>query len=169
MNQTSAIRAFVSFMMKFIARGLCAASVVDPVAREELAAFPEGFAFEMGVLPDGPSLRLRKQNGVLVPADGGKPDLAIRFKHLRHALVSFTFQESTAQSFASERMLLDGDIPHAMRMQRVLDRLLLLTLPQAIAVKALKRVPALPPREKALAVARLYAQMLPKPLARARG
>ena len=160
MNDTRAIRAFVGFMMKFIARGLCAASVVDPVARAELAAFPDGFAFEMGVLPDGPSLRLRKQNGVLVPADDAKPDLAIRFKHLRHALVSFTFQESTAQSFASERMLLDGDIPHAMRMQRVLDRLLVLTLPHSIATKALKRVPVIPVREKSVAVARLYAQMI---------
>jgi len=157
---TTTTRAFVGLMMKFIARGLCAASVVDPVAREELAAFADGFVFEMGVLPDGPSLRLRKENGVLVPADDAKPELAIRFKHLRHALVSFTFQESTAQSFASERMLLDGDIPNAMRMQRVLDRLLVLTLPRAIAEKALKRVPVIPPREKVAAVARLYARMV---------
>lgn len=159
-GETRAIRAYVSFMMKFIARGLCAASVVDPVVREELEPFPEGFTFEMGVLPDGPSLRLRKVNGVLADGDHGKPDLAIQFKHLRHALVSFTFKESVAQSFAAERMVLDGEIPHAMRMQRVLDRLLVLTLPTPIAAKALKRVPHIPPREKATAIARLYAQMI---------
>jgi hypothetical protein len=160
MNDTKAIRAYVSFMMKFIARALCAASAVDPIVREELDAFPEGFTFEMGVLPDGPSLRLKKQNGVLGDGDHGKPDLAIRFKHLRHALVSFTFQESVAQSFAAERMVLDGEIPHAMRMQRVLDRLLFLTLPEPIAKKALKRVPTVPVREKATAIARLFGQML---------
>lgn len=161
MNDTPAVRAYVAFMMKFVARGLCAASVVDPVVREELAELRDGIVFEMGVLPDGPRLRLRKENGVLVTApDDAKPDLAFRFKHLRHALVSFTFRESTAQSFASERMVLDGEIPHAMRIQRVLDRLLVLTLPRAIAEKALKRVPSLSRREKATARARLFAQML---------
>lgn len=160
LNDTAVLRAYVGFMMKFIARGLCAASVVDPVVREELEPFPDGFTFEMGVLPSGPSLRLRKQNGVLVDGDHGKPDLAIRFKHLRHALVSFTFRESVAQSFAAERMVLDGEIPHAMRMQRVLDRLLVLTLPHAIAEKALTRVPEIPRVEKTKAIARLYAQMM---------
>jgi hypothetical protein len=161
-DNTAAIRAYVGFMMRFIARGLCAASAVDPVAREELAEFPAGFTFEMSVLPDGPSLRVRKrEDGVLetIDPDESRPNLAIRFKHLRHALVTFTFRESTAREFADDRMVVDGDIAAAMRMQRVLDRLLVLTLPRSVAGKALKRVPSIPRREKIAAVARLYAQM----------
>lgn len=162
-DTTPAIRGYVAFMMAFIARGLCALSRVDDVARADVAGLPDGFTFEMGVLPDGPSLRLCKaEDGALVrqePSDA-RPELAIRFKHLRHAFVSFTFQESTARSFADDRMLVDGDPALAMRMQRVLDRLLFLTLPQAIAAKALKRMPAVGRLDKARAIARLTKEMV---------
>lgn len=160
---TPAIRAYVAFMMAFIARGLCAASRVDEVAKADVAGLPRGFTFEMGVLPNGPTLRLRRTDeGTLVEEEvtGERPELGIRFKHLRHALVSFTFQESTARSFADDRMLIDGDPALAMRMQRILDRLLFLTLPEAISVKALKRLPKVGALQKARDVARLTKEMV---------
>jgi len=160
---TPAIRAYVAFMMAFITRGLCAASRVDDVVRAEVSGLPEGFTFEMGVLPNGPSLRLRKaEDGTLVPdvIAGERPELGIRFKHLRHALVSFTFQESTARSLADDRMLVDGDPALAMRMQRILDRLLFLTLPEAIAANALKRLPKTTRLDKARAITRLMKEMV---------
>ncbi|MBI2388720.1 MAG: hypothetical protein HYV09_03800 [Deltaproteobacteria bacterium] len=158
-----AARAYVAFMMKFIARGLCAASRVDEVVRQELSPLPAGFTFEMSVLPAGPALRLRKRDdGTFVsgePADA-RPDLAIRFKHLRHAMASFTFQEPTARSFADDRMVVDGDPALAMRMQRMLDRLLVLTLPHRVAEKALLRVPDLKTVDKARAAGRLWKEMV---------
>lgn len=160
---TPAIRAYVSFMMAFIARGLCAASRVDDVVREEVEGLPPGFTFEMGVLPNGPTLRLRRTDeGTLVEetVSGERPELGIRFKHLRHAFVSFTFQESTARSFADDRMLVDGDPALAMRMQRILDRLLFLTLPELVAVKALKRLPTTTTLKKARDIARLTKEMV---------
>lgn len=162
-DEARAIRAYLAFMMGFIARGLAAASAVDPVAREELAPFPPGFTFEMGVLPDGPALRLRKgDDGALAPlAPGGpRPDLSIRWKHLRHAFATLTFAESAARSLADNRMIVDGDLASAMRMQRVLDRLLVLTLPAPIARRALKRLPAIRAPQKLADAARLYARMM---------
>jgi hypothetical protein len=162
MTTTPAIRAYVAFMMAFTARGLCAASRVDDVVRGEAAGLPAGFSFEMGALPNGPTIRLRRAaDGTFVeePAGGERPHLGIRFKHLRHAFVSLTFQESTSRSFADDRMLIDGDPVLAVRMQRILDRFLFLTLPALVAVKALKRMPDVGPLDKARAVARLGAEM----------
>lgn len=159
----TAARAYVAFMMKFIARGLCAASRVDEVVRDELAPLPAGFTFEMSVLPAGPALRLRRTESGTFEAlepSGDRPDLAIRFKHLRHAVASFTFQEPTARSFADDRMVVDGDPALAMRMQRMLDRLLVLTLPGPVAEKALLRVPALKTIDKARSAGRLWKEMV---------
>lgn len=160
---TTAIRAYVAFMMAFTGRGLAAASRVDDVVRAEIAGLPSGFTFEMGVLPSGPTLRLRRTDeGTFVeePVTGERPELGIRFKHLRHAFVSLTFQEPTSRSNADDRILIDGDPALAMRMQRILDRFLFLTLPEAIARKALQRLPDVGFLDKARAIARLTQEMV---------
>lgn len=157
--KSKAVRAYVAFMFAFLGRGLCAASEVDEVARAEIARFPEGWLFEMGVLPHGPSVRVRKRGGVFVldASSDERPSLAIRFKHLRHALAALAFREGTPLLFADERLVVDGDVAWAMRMQRVLDRLLVLTLPEPIAANVLLRVPRV--SHKARASARLLARM----------
>lgn len=156
-------RAFVALMIAFMGRALVAVSSTDDEVRGELEGFSEGFTFEMKVLPSGPSFRLRKSAGRFV-ADLGetrraRPTLAIQFKHLRHAARVLSFVESTPAAFANDRLVVDGDVALAMRMQRILDRMQSILLPHAIAARALKRAPELPLGVHAVAAARLYAMI----------
>ena len=104
----NAQKAYVATMMQIVGRGLAATSRVDAAVQAELAAFPAGYQICMTVHPSGPSFFLRMQDGgvaSLVSAPVGKPDLTIRFKHLSHAFLVFSFQEGTAQAFANDRMI----------------------------------------------------------------
>jgi hypothetical protein len=159
--------AFVSAMLAFMGRALLAVSTTDDEVRREIEGFPEGFTFEMKVLPSGPSFRLRKHEGRFVADEGGsRPMLAIQFKHLRHAARVVSFVESTPAAFANDRLVVDGDVAFAMRMQRILDRMQTILLPHAIAARALKDAPALPFRDHAIAAAKLYARIAGEALAR---
>jgi hypothetical protein len=155
-----ATRAFVTFMLSFMGRALLAVSATDAEARAEIEGFAEGFTFEMKVLPSGPAIRLRKQGGRFVAdAQPTRPTLAIQFKHLRHAARVLSFVESTPQAFANDRMVVDGDVALAMRMQRILDRMQSILLPHVVAARALKRAPVLPLAAHAKDAARLYGRM----------
>jgi hypothetical protein len=154
-------RAFVALMIAFMGRALVAVSSTDDDARGEIEGFPEGFTFEMKVLPSGPAFRLRKAEGRFVLDDGrARPTLAIQFKHLRHAARVLSFVESTPAAFANDRLVVDGDVAFAMRMQRILDRMQSILLPHAIAARALKRAPSLPLGGHAVAAARLYGKIV---------
>jgi hypothetical protein len=156
-------RAFVALMIAFMGRALVAVSSTDDEVRGEIEGFPEGFTFEMKVLPSGPAFRLRKLGGRFVSEPGGtrqaRPTLAIQFKHLRHAARVLSFVESTPAAFANDRLVIDGDVAFAMRMQRILDRMQSILLPHAIAARALKQAPELPLGGHAIAAARLYARI----------
>jgi len=129
---TAAARALVSAMLGFTARAFVTICRTDPVARAEFAGFPEGFVVEMTVLPSGPGFRLRKAGGAFVP-DGGaaRPTLSIRFKHLRHALRMVTLVDDVPACIANDRLVIDGDLGWAMRVQRINARMMAAMLPRA--------------------------------------
>lgn len=152
-------KAYVTTMMKVVGGGLAAASRVDDSVQKEFAALPEGFQVCMTVHPSGPSFYLRVgKNGVadVITAPTGKPDLTIRFKHLTHAFLVFSFQEGTAQAFANDRMIADGSVSHAIRLVRCLNKMETLILPRLVAERAVKRYDAIPLTEKLTKAARIY-------------
>ena len=119
-------KAYVATMMKIVGGGLAAASRVDADVQRNLAAFPAGYQICMTVFPSGPNFFLRMQeNGIadVIDAPVGKPDLTIRFKHMTHAFLVFSFQEGTAQAFANDRMVADGNVSHSIRLVRCLNRM----------------------------------------------
>jgi hypothetical protein len=69
----------------------------------------------------------------LISLEQEKPDLTITFKHLTHAFMVFSFQESTAQAFANDRMIADGDVSSAIRLVRCLNKMESLILPKVVA------------------------------------
>ncbi|RMF17924.1 MAG: hypothetical protein D6758_05355 [Gammaproteobacteria bacterium] len=163
--QYAAKRAYVTTMMEVVGRALAALTREDPVARETIERLPEGFRFAMTVMPDGPGLMLRKNaQGVFVyegaPRPGQKAELTILIKHIEHAFRMLTFQESTAQAFANDRMLVDGEIGYAVRLVRALNRLESIILPKLIAERAVKEVDDLPLTEKIQAATRVYGGVL---------
>lgn len=152
-------KAYVTTMMAIVGNGLAAASRVDDTVRRELSAFPAGYQVCMTVFPSGPSFHLRLDGngqGEVLAAPVGKPDLTIRFKHMAHAFLVFAFQEGTAQAFANDRMIADGNVSHAIRLVRCLNRMETLILPKFVAARAVKRYddPAL--LDKVGKAARIY-------------
>lgn len=137
-------RAYVSLMMDVIGRGLTSASQVDPEIHDETKGFPNGFVVRMTVFPNGPSFTAQAQaDGSLKLAQDykDKPDLTVMFKHLSHAFLVFSFQEGTARAFANDRMIADGDVGHAIRLVRCLNKMESLILPKLVAKMAVKEYP----------------------------
>ena len=137
-------QAYVKLMMDVIGRSLVMASQVDPEIQQEVAKFPLNFTLSMTVFPHGPAFIARvndEQQLELVSQMEVKPDLTITFKHLQHAFLVFSFQESTAQAFANDRMIADGDVAHAIRLVRCLNKLEALILPKMLASLAVKQYP----------------------------
>ncbi|HET8850762.1 MAG TPA: hypothetical protein VFM78_12880 [Marinobacter sp.] len=154
-------RNYVELMFQVMGRALQAISQVDETTRDETRVLPNGFLFEMRVMPNGPALIVEHVGDGQLHFHGDNAprpvDLSIQFKHMAHAFLVLSFQEKTAVAFANDRMLVDGDISFAVRMTRVLNRLESFILPKLIAQRAVKEYPTglhLP--EKLLNAARIY-------------
>jgi len=160
----TAQKAYVALMMDTIARALISASQVDGELKEEVSGFPADFILQMIVLPKGSSFTLQVQaDKSLKRLDNftGKPDLSVKFKHLTHAFLVFSFQESTSRAFANDRMIADGEVSYAIRLVRCLNKLEALILPKQVAKLAVKRYPAsLSLGEKASKAAKIYANVV---------
>ncbi|MBJ9985643.1 hypothetical protein IAE19_09340 [Acinetobacter sp. S40] len=135
---------YVKLMMDVIGRGLVMASQVDEEIQNEVAKFPAGFVLSMNVFPNGPAFVAEvtaDKKLQLITLEQGKPDLTVTFKHLTHAFMVFSFQESTAQAFANDRMIADGDVSSAIRLVRCLNKMESLILPKMVASLAVKQYP----------------------------
>lgn len=153
-------RAYVTLMMDVIGRGLVSTSFIDEEVHREISGFPTDFYIQMLVLPTGPSFTAKVIKGgylELVKDFDGKANLTVKFKHLSHAFLVFSFQEGTARAFANDRMVADGEVSHAIRLVRCLDKMEALILPKIVAQLAVKRYPTdLGLDEKMLKAARIY-------------
>lgn len=154
-------RFYVELMFQVMGRALQAVSEVDGDVKAEARSLPDGFLFEMMVMPAGSRLIIEHIGDGRFHYHGDSAprpvDLSIQFKHIAHAFLVLSFQEKTSVAFANDRMLVDGDISYAIRMTRILNRLEAFILPKLIATRAVKEYPAnlnLP--EKVLSAARIY-------------
>lgn len=153
-------QAYVKLMMDVIGRGLVMASQVDPEIKQEVEKFPVHFVLSMKVFPNGPAFIAQvtedHQLKLIAPSDQ-KPDLTITFKHLHHAFLVFSFQESTSQAFANDRMVADGDVSYAIRLVRCLNKMESLILPKMVAQLAVKQYPTeLTLKEKLMEASNIY-------------
>ncbi|MEB3755064.1 hypothetical protein [Acinetobacter sp. MD2(2019)] len=156
-------RSYVKLMMDVIGRGLVTASQVDPEIQAEIAKFPDNFILSMNVFPNGPAFIAQvtpNKQLQLLQTYTHKPDLTITFKHLNHAYLVFSFQESTAQAFANDRMIADGDLSYAVRLVRCLNKMEALILPKFMASMAVKEYPkSLGFKEKIKAASSIYCKI----------
>lgn len=154
---------YVKLMMDVIGRGLVMASQVDEEVKQEVAKFPVGFVLSMNVFPHGPAFIAKvtpDHQLELLHSVENKPDLTITFKHLSHAFLVFSFQESTAQAFAHDRMIADGDVGYAIRLVRCLNKMEALILPKLLAELAVKQYPhELSLKEKLTGAAHIYLKL----------
>lgn len=153
-------QAYVKLMLDVIGRGLAMASQVDDEIRQDVSKFPIGFTLSMAVFNNDASFIARVNDHhhlELIENLDQKADLIITFKHIHHAFLVFSFQESTAQAFANDRMIADGDLGHAIRLVRCLNKMEALILPKLVAELAVKEYPQqLTLKEKLTGAANIY-------------
>ncbi len=151
----AAERLYVKTLLKLVAGLLEAVSESDEVVAAEVAGLPDGLVAEMSVFgaPDV-GLRVQVRGRRLVArdfegaGDEAAPRIEIVFKHITNAFLVFSFQEGTAVAFAHGRMVIEGDLAHAMRLVRCLDRCETIVLPKLIAERAVKTLRELPLAEQ---------------------
>lgn len=150
--------AYVKLMMAVISRALIAASHNDNTIKHELQGYPIGTTITMQVLPQLASFTLAvTPKHHLAFSQQPSADLTLKFKHLSLAFLVFSFQEGTAQSFANDRMVADGELAYAIRFVRVLNRLEAVILPKMIANRAIKQYPNLLLGNKISLASKVYA------------
>ncbi|SLM27881.1 conserved hypothetical protein [Desulfamplus magnetovallimortis] len=137
---------YLKSMLWFTGRAVQAASRVDPEVKAEFEAMPEGYTFALGAWPSGPYMVIERQSDGTAKYMGSsteniKIDLSLLFKSSEHLFLAFTFRESTPIATARDRLLVDGDIPHACAAVRILDIVQVYLLPKLIAKLAIKRYP----------------------------
>jgi hypothetical protein len=138
--------AYVALMLWFVGRAIEAAVRVDEAVKAEFDSLPPGFTFSLGVMPQGPTMIVGKDDRGVVRyrgwnQEGHKIDLQMKIKNLEGAILMFTFQESTAVATARNRLIVDGEVPAACAIVRVLDIVEVYLLPKVIAKLAVKRYP----------------------------
>ncbi len=138
-------RLYIAVMLWFVGRAIVAASKADKDVKQEFDALPDGFTFSLGSLPSGPRMVIQKKAGgkvrYLGQGKGVDIDLNLTIKHLQAFFMIFSFQESTATANARARLFVDGGVPEACAVVRVLDIVQVYLLPKVIAKLAVKRYP----------------------------
>ncbi|WP_300668064.1 hypothetical protein [Desulfoluna sp.] len=139
-------KLYITIMLWFVGRAIVAAYKSDPEVRREFDTLPGGFTFSLGVLPVGPRMVIRKeQDGKVRYLGQGKGevmDLDLTIKHMQAFFMILSFQESTSTANARARLYVDGGVPEACAVVRVLDVVQVHLLPKFIAKLAVKRYPA---------------------------
>ena len=152
---------YVAIMLWFVGRAIQAAAAVDKDVRKEFQELPDHFTFSLCVMPDGPHMIVGKDKRGDVRYMGWDPegksiDLKMKIKNIEAAILLFTFQESTAIASARNRMIVDGEVPQACAVVRILDAVEVYLLPKIIARLAVKRYPLWSPGRKYLGRTWIY-------------
>ena len=125
-----------------LGRGLQSASHYEPDIVRELATWPEGYGFEMRVLPHGPSLRMRKQQAVMQFDTTHEPaQLVVELKNLETAFQMITTQAGIPQVYAAHGIGVVGDIAKSMSLIRMINVVEAYLFPEILSKNILKRVP----------------------------
>lgn len=156
-------RQYVVLLLDIVARALVSASQVDRKIQQEIAQYPVGFRIGMNIFATdlGFYLETTAQHHWRILSTSERHDrpidICISFKHIRYAFLVLSFQESTAQAFANDRMFVNGDLSSAVRFVRCLNQLESVILPKFIARLAVKEYPqSLKIAEKANLAQQIY-------------
>ena len=139
-------RLYVSTMLFVFGRAFQAAAGVDKAAKEEFGAMPSDFMLDLCVIPNGPHMLVGKNAKGKVKYFGWNPTgkkvtLFMKVKNIEAAMLMFTFQESSCVATSNDRLIVDGDLPVACGVLRMMDLLEVLLLPKFAAKLGVKRYP----------------------------
>ena len=139
-------RLYVSLLLFVFGRAFQAVAKVDPIAKKEFDSMPSDFMLNLCVAPNGPHMVVGKDKKGKIRYYGCNPrgkmiTLSMKIKSLEAAILMFTFQESSCTATARDRLIVEGDLPVASGVLRIMDMLEVLLLPKFIAKLGVKRYP----------------------------
>ena len=109
--------------------------------RDEVMNFPDNFTFSFSIWPNGSSVAFKRVGDRLIKVsiDEKNADLTVHLKSLEAAWLLLSFQESTCQSEANDRLVVKGELVHSCTFIRLMDKVEILLLPKILAKKAVKK------------------------------
>jgi hypothetical protein len=139
-------RIYVSILLFVFGRAFQGVAKADPSAKAEFAAMPDDFMLDLCVEPNGPHMIVGKDDKGRIKYFGWNPagkkiTLSMKVKNMDAAILMFTFQESSCVATARDRLIVDGDLPVACGVLRMMDLLEVLLLPKIVAKFGVKRYP----------------------------
>jgi hypothetical protein len=139
-------RMYVALLLFIFGRAFQAVAKVDRAAKKEYADMPSDFMLDLCVAPNGPHMIVGKNKKGKIQYYGWNPKgkmitLSMKIKSLEAAILMFTFQESSCTATARDRLIVEGDLPVASGVLRIMDLLEVLLLPKFIARLGVKRYP----------------------------
>lgn len=164
--KTLVVRA--SFFL--VGRALEAAAILDKDVKAEVAQWKDPITFLFQVLPNGPFMVLKKEDGVLryAGSDPVEADMTLYFKNIESAFLIFSGQMGAPHGSAEHRVALKGDASQAMSFIRCLENVQAHLFPAVIAKRVLKDTPRLTLRRAAVR-AGIYGLGIPLGLGRFAG
>ena len=140
----SRIRHAVKAGFFALGRSLQSASNFEKDVIKEIAAWNEGFTFSMDVLPNGPSLVMRKENRKLKLLGFNKKedaDLIAEIKNLDTAFRMITTQAGAHHVYAEHKIGVTGNIADSMILIRLFYIVEAYLFPKFLNKKILKESP----------------------------
>jgi hypothetical protein len=118
-------------------------SKLDPGMKAEVADWEEGRLLTLGVLPEGPSIAVKKVNGQLKYLGQGEhgAELKIYFKNAESALVALLGIIGAHTAFAEHRAIVHGSIGEAMEANRAMAIVVKYLFPGILLKRITKRTP----------------------------
>jgi hypothetical protein len=154
-------KIYLTPMLWFFGRAIQAAAQVDQAVKSEFSAMPDQYTFCLGAFPTGPYMVVGKDAKGRVRYMGSSVTnhtihLSLMFKSITHLFLAFTFQESTPVVNARDRLFVNGDVPQACAVMRIMDMIQVFLLPKPLAKLAVKRYPKWSLKRHTLIRAQVY-------------
>ncbi|MFO8058457.1 MAG: hypothetical protein R6V10_14300 [bacterium] len=117
----------------------------SPDMKAELAEWDSGRVFTVGVLPDGPSITMRKESDGLHYLGTGQhdADLKMLFKNVDSALMALIGMIGAHTAFAEHRAIIHGSLYEAMQINRAMVIVQKFLLPGPVLKRITKRPPVM--------------------------
>lgn len=113
--------------------------------RAEIADWEEGRVFSLGVMPNGPSMVLKKEGGRIryLGSRSEKAEPKILFKNMDCAFMPLAGMMSSDTAFVQHRAILHGSVGSAMEVSRAMAIVQIYLLPGFMFGRLYKRPPKL--------------------------
>jgi hypothetical protein len=114
-----------------------------PEMKAEIAGWNEGRTFALGVLPDGPAVTMKKENGRIKYLGRGikNPSLIIYFKNMDAALMVFTGLMGAHTAAVQNRVIIHGNITESVEVVRAMAIVQAYLFPDFVVRRTYKRPP----------------------------